>query len=125
MEGDYTRSYLDDSSVYLSRTAENGDALEKIVRRFEESPEEITPTSLNELNNALSFIMSDAKKLKRTDPNERDPLFNRYSSLCSKIKTLYYVHKDKFDDAISGIDLLPTRCCLKRQLSFIGINIIQ
>lgn len=118
-------SFLDDSSIFLARRSDNGEALEKVVKRFEETPDEITPSGLNDLNNALSFILSDIKKLKKFDPNESDPLFSKYSKLSSKVKTLYYVHKQRFDEAIDGIDLLPTKDCLKRQLKYIGLDISQ
>lgn len=123
MEANNCSSFLDDSTVFQTRRSDNGQALEKVIRRFEETPEEITPEGLNELNNALSFILLDIKKLRKFDKEESDPLFKKYSSLASKVKTLYYVHQERFDDAIDGIELLPTKDILKRQLQYIGLDI--
>ena len=122
MEGNHS-SFVDEETLYTGKRAANGAALEKIIRRLEETPEDISPSTMSELNNAISFNLADLKRLHMMDSSDSDPLFSQFSLLCSKIKTLYYVHKEKFDEAIDGIELLPTRDCLKRHLKTIGLEV--
>lgn len=118
-------SSLSFSDSLFLQTSEfsNGQELVRLIKKLSERPDEINTSNVTQIHYLLVYLEEDLKQMQLQNPSGSEPLARLLHALSHKVGTLHFVHKEKFENAVNGIDILPTRDTLKQHFKSIGINI--
>lgn len=114
---------LSDSLFLQASEFANGKELAKLIKKLSERPELINTDNVTQLHYLLAYLEEDLKQMQFQGSSGSASLARLLHALGHKVGTLHFVHKEKFENAVNGIDLLPTRNALKQHFQTVGINI--
>lgn len=121
---------MNESSLSLSeslflQTSEfsNGKELARLIKKLSEKPEEINTKNITEIHYLLAYLEEDLKQMQLQNKSGSETLARLLHVLSHKVGTLHFVHTERFENAVNGIDILPTRNTLKQHFQKYGINI--